>query len=117
MGRTHLKVAARGGEVLSFECGRGCMRDLRSNSVPSHPPAPVLTPHGRSSARADRFSASTAAAQSLARRMHGSRCLLAGVGRSQNLAGPAITRYKSSTAAAVDAGFTAAKQANKRAES
>ena len=49
--------------------------------------------------------------------MHGSKCLLAGVGRSQNLAGPAITRYKSSTAAAVDAGFTAAKQANKRAES
>lgn len=28
------------------------VRDLRSNSVPSHPPAPLLTPHGRSSARA-----------------------------------------------------------------
>ena len=88
MGRTHLKVAARGGEVLSFECGCGY-----------------------------RFSASTQEAQRLARKLHGSKCLLVGEGGAQNLDGPAIARHMSSRAAAVDAAVRDAKQTNKRAAS
>ena len=81
MGRAQLKLAARGGEVISIRCA--CGYQLSSSSEA----------HAR-----------------LARKLHGSKCALAGVSRPQILDGPAISRHTTSKAAAVEAGLAAAKQ-------